>query len=133
MRVASLFLLVLLGAAAYAALPPLSPAQQLEQASDVVTGRVLDVSSRIQKVPGGSDRVFQAHVEVAVVEKGSTRPGDTLEVRFRQTHRRPDGWAGPQGQNEALEEDTRVKLFLLRQDGGHYYMLEPNGWEALGD
>lgn len=107
------------------ALPPQSD-EQLQQGADrVVIARVMKVTHRDVKVQDGTDRVYTAKMKPEGMSKE-----ELLEVSFRQTWKRPRGWAGPAGQNEPLPEGARVRLFLQRSGDG-WRLLEPNGWVRL--
>lgn len=116
--------------AARAALPPLSAEERRDQASEIVSGTIMNVKETVQEVPGGDDRVYQLNVRVDEVKKGMLRPGLTITAICHQTGRRPEGWAGPQGQNEIPAEKSKVRLFMREQDN-QFFLLEPNGWEPL--
>lgn len=106
------------------ALPPQSDEQLQQSADRVVVARVVEVTHREVKVQDGIDRVYTAKVK----PEGPSKEG--LEVTFRQTWERPQGWAGPAGQNEPLPQGSRVRLFLQRNGDG-WRLLEPNGWVRL--
>lgn len=125
-----LTLLVSLALIARAALPPQSQEELSQQSTDIVLATVMNVKSSVQEVPGGDDRLFELNIRVDDVKKGSLRPGLTLTVIARQTGQRPEGWAGPQGQNEIPAEKSRVRLYL-REDKNQFFLLEPNGWSPL--
>jgi hypothetical protein len=110
-----------------AALPPLSTDQLVNDSSDVVVAEVMKVKTWTERVKYGRDEFSVAMVKIATVEKGKLQPGVLIEVHYRQTGSRAEGWAGPQGQNSPLPEGEKVRLYLLKQEGV-YRLLEPNGW-----
>ncbi len=124
-----LFFFLLCSSSAWAALPPLDTQAQRNQASEVVVGTALNVKSELEEVKNGKDRVFRVDFRVHGVEKGTLRSGLLIKVLFRQTAERPEGWVGPQGQNRALTEDAKARLFLREVDG-EFWLLSPNGWES---
>lgn len=115
---------------ARAALPPLSPEELKEQATDIVLVTVMNVQESVEDVPGGNDHVYRLNVRVDDAKKGSLRSGLTITVECKKTGQRPPGWAGPQGQNEIPAEKARVKMYLREQDN-RFFLLEPNGWAPL--
>ncbi len=122
------FLLTLLSVA-WAALPPRSPEELVEQASEVVVGTVVEVKTVSERVKYGRDKFSVAMFRIESVDKGKLKPGVLIETHFRQTESRATGWAGPQGQNEPLTKGLQARLFLTKTDG-IYQLLEPNGWTA---
>lgn len=129
MRRLSFLFVLLLVSGAWAALPPRSPEQLVDDSSDVVVGTVVEVKSWTERVKFGNDLYSTALVRIETVEKGKLKPGVLIETHYRQTGSRSKGWAGPQGQNEALTKGTRARVYLEKQDG-MYKLLEPNGWSA---
>lgn len=123
-----LFFFLFCGSSAWAALPPLDSQEQRNEAAEVVVGTVMNVKSELEEVGNGKDRVYKVSFRVDGVEKGRLRSGLLITVRFRRTAERPKGWAGPQGQNEPLVEDAKVRLFL-RDGDSEFWLLTPNGWE----
>lgn len=123
----TLVLLLTLLSVAWAALPPRSPEDLVEQASDVVIGTVVEVKTVSERVKYGRDKFSAAMFRIESVEKGKLKPGVLIETHFRQTESRGKGWAGPQGQNEALTKGLQARLYLTKTDG-IYQLLEPNGW-----
>lgn len=115
---------------ARAALPPLSPQELENQATDIVLVTVMNVTESVEDVSGGNDHVYKLNVRVDDAKKGTLRSGLTLTVECRKTGERPQGWAGPQGQNEIPAEKARVKMYLREQDN-RFFLLEPNGWAPL--
>lgn len=110
-----------------AALPPLSQQELNERATDVVAATIMNVKSSVEEVPEGEDRVYQLNIRVDEARKGMLRSGLTVTVIARQTGRRPEGWTGPQGQNEIPAEGARVWLYL-HEEQNQFFLLEPNGW-----
>jgi hypothetical protein len=114
-----------------AALPPLSAEHRQQNSSAIVTATVLGLeTNKVGVKAGGYDILTTAKVRIETVEKGELQAGKTIEVHYRQTGKRPRGWAGPQGQNQALSEGSTVRLYL-DQTFGAYHLLSPNGWDAI--
>lgn len=125
-------LMLFLAAPALSALPPMTPSMLQAQADAVVVGRTRAVFSRTVETPAGVDRQFLAEFHVERVEKGEgIEAGWLVYPHFWQPDRRPQGWAGPQGQDEVLPLDVPVRLFLKRTDQGGWRLLEPNGWTRI--
>ncbi len=115
---------------AWAAIPPLSEQDREVRATEIVEGTVLNVKRREIPVKAGTNWDYDLNFRVEKAIKGSLRSGLLIPVKLRQTGKRPEGWAGGQGQNEIPSEDQRVRFFL-HNDQGRFEALEPNGWEAI--
>jgi hypothetical protein len=115
---------------AWAALPPLSEQDRAERATEIVEGTVLNIKRREIPVKAGTNWDYDLNFRVEKAVKGSLRSGLLIQVKLRQTGKRPEGWAGGQGQNEIPAEDQKVRFFLNR-DQDRFKALEPNGWEAI--
>lgn len=133
MRYLKYFVLFLLVLPVLAALPPLSPEELEARAAHVVLGKVVGTNSQIVPVKSGLNKVYKLQFVVETVEKGDLSKEKTLEVYCKKTHQRPHGWAGPQGQNSIPKEDEKVRLYLRRSQEGRFELLEPNGWEPVGE
>ncbi len=125
----TLIVLLALLSVAWAALPPRSPEELAEHASDVIVGTVVETRTVSERVQYGRDLISVAMVRIESVEKGKLKPGVLIEAHFRQTESRSKGWAGPQGQNEPLTKDLKARLYLTKTKGV-YQLLEPNGWST---
>lgn len=119
-----LFLFLLLLAPAWAALPPQSPEDLAERASYVLEGEVLSVSSETKSVKHGTDRHYTIKIKVTKWLKSETRVGDPVTIFCKTTETRPNGWAGPQGQNDVPEKGDSGTFYL----SSGFKLLEPNGW-----
>lgn len=117
---------------ALGALPPMTPSMLQSQADAIVVGRGTAVFERIIETSAGVDSQYLAEFRVERVEKGSQiQAGWLIYPHFWQPNQRPDGWAGPQGQNEVLITDTPIRLYLKQTENGGWRLLEPNGWTRL--
>jgi hypothetical protein len=130
-HVTAFLLLLVVMAPVWAALPPLSPQELKKEADHILIGQVNNVTVKEVEVEGGTDRVYRLNFRVDDRKKGTLRSGLTLPIQCRQTAERPDGWAGPQGQNEIPAEGQKVRLFVRETPDGIFELLEPNGWEAI--
>lgn len=117
---------------ALAALPPLSPSALQGMAEVVLVGTVEGVDHRTEKVFNGTDEVYTAQLKVERVEKGSlAAAAKSVQFHFRRTGERPEGWAGPQGQNRIPATGAHVRVFARMDDKGELTLLAPNGWELV--
>ena len=126
---ASLFALALFSVLpASAAVPPRSPENLKENATDIVVGQVVRVYAGTREVREGmTDDVYVAEVKVTAAEKGDLAAGKVVFARYWKPKSRPRGWAGPQGQNVLPAEGKTVRLFLVRAADGGLDVLTPNG------
>ena len=121
---------LLLGCPAWAALPPQSPAALRKEATNVVIGTVTRIESRTVQQELGSDKVYVLTLTVDEQTKG-TLSSNSVRVECWQPVGRPEGWAGPQGQNEIPKERQKIRVYLKQGSGGTLQMLQPNGWESI--
>lgn len=126
-------LLLLLGLAlpALCALPPLSSKELKKESKHIVIGYVQSVTETVVAASDGKDTLYKLEVKIQKRLKGSLKSGSIVTIECRQTKERPDGWAGPQGQNEIPELGTFVQLFIRDTADGRLELLEPNGWEKV--
>ena len=96
------------------------------KAERIAEGQVSALSTEEVSVAGGTDFRTVFRFKVLRSLKGDLKPGQILQLNLRQTGRRPQGWAGPQGQNALPKEGQEIRVYL---NGDH--LLEPNGWESL--
>jgi len=124
-----LLILALLLALVAAELPPLSPEARQGQSSQIVVAQILAVKQlRIDSPNDFPKVVYEASAKVERVTKGAgLKAGDILRCTYWKAGPRPQGWAGPGGQYEALVAGSRVKLYLTADRK----LLNPNGWEKL--
>jgi hypothetical protein len=131
-------LAIYLSVSAFAAIPPLSNAERESMASDIVVGDVISVEQKL--VDSGSSVGRHEHknwevtalVEVESILKSTAirEAGETIKVHYWKVARRPRGWSGGQGQNNHLNPNTKVKLYLRKSsETGVFDLLMPNGWE----
>lgn len=115
------------------ALPPLSTDDLRNDAAVVVVAEVLQVFDRVHRRDGTStDHRYLVEAKVKTVEKGDgVKPGALLYARAWQPATRPEGWAGPQGQNVVPGPGDVVRLYLSRGGDGGLSLLSPNGVEPM--
>ena len=117
---------------ASAAVPPRSPENLKENATDIVVGQVVRVYAGTREVREGmTDDVYVAEVKVGATAKGESAPGKVIFVRYWKPKSRPRGWTGPQGQNVLPAAGKSVRLFLVRAEDGGLDVLTPNGVEVV--
>lgn len=136
------FLAGLLALAAFdasAAVAPHPPEEMMEEATHVVRGKVVALSSKTQKskVERGlliaRDRVFKITVRVSDVEKGKAiKESDELTFEAWQPSTRFPPLPGPQGHQPAPGKGDLVKAYLLYNEKSKtYHPFMPNGIEVL--
>jgi len=132
-------LLALSALEAPAAVPPRPPERMMEEATHVVRGKVVALSSKTQKskVERGlliaRDRVFKITVRVSDVEKGKAiKEGDELTFEAWQPSTRFPPLPGPQGHQPIPVKGDLVKAYLLYdKESKTYRPFMPNGIEIL--
>jgi hypothetical protein len=136
-RAISLCFLLMPGAAATAAVAPRSPEELEREATLIVTGTVVEVTSKtgkseIERAPGlHRDRVFLVRVKVISVAKGSgVKTGDEIIISAWQPVCRIPALPGPQGYGFIPEPGGRIKAYLKPKGEGMFQPILPNGWET---
>lgn len=122
------FFLFLLTLPAWAALPPQSQEDLTESSEVIVRAEVVSVKKKMKMRKNGYDHQYTLKLLVKDWLKGEPN-GDELTALCEQTAARPNGWAGPQGQNDVPSPGERGTFYLRRGSDGALYLLEPNGWE----
>jgi hypothetical protein len=116
------------------AIPPLSDKHLKAMSDYVVLGTVTNIQSREVRVDMGTDYSYKARIQVDRIElsrANTLTSKKSIEVLYRKTGKRPNGWVGPQGQSQLLEKNRKVKLFIHRDAQGNLHLLEPNGWQPI--
>lgn len=113
-----------------AALPPQSSDDLARGATLIVEGQVLQVDSERKFLTNGYDWHYTVRLRVSGVTKGDLKGAKELDFFCRQTGKRLQGWAGPQGQND-LPSVGNKGTFYLRWGKNGYQLLEPNGWTLV--
>lgn len=108
------------------ALPPLSPPEREKQAVIIATGVVASQTEKVENVENGTNSVYTVQFAPDRVIKG--KAPSNLSFTYWRLKKRPQGWAGPVGQNEALSKGQKATVFLTGDEKG-YRLLEPNGWD----
>ncbi len=136
------FLVGLLALAAFdasAAVAPHPPEVMMEEATHVVRGEVVALTSKTQKskVERGllfaRDRIYKITIKVSSVEKGSgVNAGDEVLVEAWSPSTRFPPMPGPQGHQPVPDKGDLVKTYLLySKKTKTYHPFMPNGIEIL--
>ena len=136
------YLVGLLALAAFdasAAVAPHPPEEMMEEATHVVRGEVVALTSKTQKskVERGlliaRDRIFKISLKVTAVEKGKDiKEGDELSLEAWQPSTRFPPLPGAQGHQPVPNKGDLVKTYLLYDKKTKTYQpFMPNGIEIL--
>ena len=136
------YLVGLLALAAFdasAAVAPHPPEEMMEEATHVVRGKVVALTSKTQKskVERGlliaRDRIFKIRLKVTTVEKGKdVKEGDELTLEAWRPSVRFPPMPGPQGHQPVPDKGDLVKTYLLySKKTKTYHPFMPNGIEIL--
>ena len=119
-----------------AAVAPHSEEHMTKEATLIVEGQVLSVTSKTQKskVERGllvaRDRVYTIQIKVNKVDKGKAKAGEELTFTAWRPSTRVPPLPGPQGHSSIPEKGNSVKAYLLG-DPKTYQPFMPNGIEIL--
>lgn len=129
--VSAAIILGVLPATARAALPPLSPDELKDRAEVVVTGKVDEALTTIERKKSSSIYVVNLTVTIETVEKGerTVSPGKTMEIRCWRI--RKSRMVGPAGHGPIPAKGSRFRMWLRKDSKGYWEPLEPNGIELL--
>ena len=123
---------------ALAAVAPLSPAELEKQASHVVTGSVVEVTSKtqkseIEKAKGiHRDRIHTIRIKVETVSKGaSIKVGSEIEIFAWQPSTRIPPLPGPQGHGSIPQKGDSAIFYLRTNSKRQFAPLLPNGIELI--
>ena len=126
--------LIAMGASSSAAVAPLSPENLRKGSTHIITGRVLEVKSRIEKSQFERsfglhrDRVFTIRLQVAEVSKGKgVNPGEKVVVTAWQPATRIPPLPGPQGHSPVPEKGQVVTVHVVSREGASFVPFMPNG------
>ena len=122
-----------------AAVAPLPPEAMMEEATHVVEGKVIALSSKTQKSRFGRDllvardRIFKITVKVTIVEKGKElKQGNELTFEAWQPSTRFPPLPGAQGHQPVPDKGDEVKAYLLFDEKSKtYHPFMPNGITIL--
>ena len=126
--------LIAMGASSSAAVAPLSPENLRKGSTHIITGRVLEVKSRIEKSQFERafglhrDRVFTIRLQVAEVSKGKgVKPDEKIIVTAWQPATRIPPLPGPQGHSPVPEKGQVVTVHVVSRKGTSFMPFMPNG------
>jgi len=126
--------LMAMGASSSAAVAPLSPENLRKGSTHIITGRVLEVKSRIEKSQFERafglhrDRVFTIRLQVMKVSKGKgVKPGEKIIVTAWQPATRIPPLPGPQGHSPVPEKGQVVTVHVVSRKGTSFMPFMPNG------
>ncbi|MDF1789726.1 MAG: hypothetical protein P1U82_27945 [Verrucomicrobiales bacterium] len=121
---------------ALAAVAPLSPAELKKQAIHIVTGSVVEVTSKtqkseIEKAKGiHRDRIYTIKIKVETVSKGvGVKVGSEIEVLAWRPSTRIPPLPGPQGHGSIPQKGDKATFYLQAKGKKQFEPLLPNGIE----
>jgi len=127
-------LLALLATTAWAAKAPLSSEELKKQASHIVSGTVVEVTShtrksKVEKAWGiHRDRVFRIKLKVTTVSQGTgINAGDEILLTAWQPSMRIPPLPGLQGHESIPQKGDSVTVYVKGHDGDAFEPLLPNG------
>lgn len=125
---------LLLAVAGQAAVAPVSDQELRAQATHIIEGEVLSVSSKTQKSTVETalgmhrDRVFTIRLKVTAVAKGAgVTKGDTILIQAWQPSTRIPPLPGPQGHGPIPAKGDFITLYSAGKAGHAYKPILPNG------
>ena len=132
--VATIAGLIVMEASSLAAVAPLSPENLRKEASHIITGRVLEVKSSIEKSKVERafglhrDRVFTITLQVTEVSKGKgVKPDEKVIVTAWQPATRIPSMPGPQGHSPIPKKGQFVTVYVGSREGASFAAIMPNG------
>ena len=132
--VATIAGLIVMEASSLAAVAPLSPENLRKKASHIITGRVLEVKSSIEKSKVERafglhrDRVFTITLQASEVSKGKgVKLGEKVVVTAWRPATRIPPMPGPQGHSLIPEKGQVVTVHVASKKGASFVPFMPNG------
>jgi len=117
----------------WAAKAPLSEERLEKEATHIVTGKVVALSSKVQKstmekaMGVHRDKVFMLTVRIDSITKGKEiKVGDKIKVVAWEAHTRIPPLPGLQG-HDPIPKENEVAIFYLKRSGTFFEPLLPNG------
>ena len=132
--VATIAGLIVIEASSLAAVAPLSPENLRKEASHIITGRVLEVKSSVEKSKVERafglhrDRVFTITLQASEVSKGKgVKLGEKVVVTAWRPATRIPPMPGPQGHSLIPEKGQVVTVHVASKKGASFVPFMPNG------
>ena len=132
--VATIAGLIVMEASSLAAVAPLSPENLRKEASHIITGRVLEVKSSIEKSKVERafglhrDRVFSITLHASEVSKGKgVKQGEKVVVTAWRPATRIPSMPGPQGHSPIPKKGQVVTVYVASWKGASFAAIMPNG------
>ena len=123
---------------ALAAVAPLSPAELKKQASHVVTGSVVEVTSKTRKsqveraIGIHRDLIHTIRIKVEKVSKGDgVKVGSEIEIVAWQPSTRIPPLPGHQGHGSIPQKGDKATFYLRAKGEKQFEPLLPNGIELI--
>lgn len=120
-----------LGLSTNAAIPPLSDEDREAYSSHIITGVVETISVAIQQ--NGyhiSDKIYTVTLIPTQVEKGDDNT-TRISFTFWKAFTRPAGMCGPIGQYGMMKVGDQIRVYMQKNEGNTYQLIEPNGFDVL--
>jgi len=113
---------------ASADLPPLSPEQMNRMSSHILTGKVLNIYTFVEKKKDFEVTHGLAEIQVGKMQKGKW-DSPLVYVRFwRQKYTGKSGWVGPTGNHDIPKPGDKIRVFAKTAKDGGLTVLDPNGF-----
>lgn len=112
-----------------AALPPLTQEEREEEASDIASGYIVSLDKKVINDAGFVETLYRTKLVVTDVIKGSMKNGQTINLAFNRLSY-PDGYTGPVGQARLPDAGQKIRAYMLKDEVGQYFLLEPNGFDV---
>ena len=120
----------------FSAVPAMSPKELNESSDLVVTGKVIEVSSKISKskveksIGINRDKIFKVIIKVKSIVKGKgIKIGQEITIRAWQPSVRIPPIPGLQGNHPIPNKGNSVKAYLHKKLENNYTALHPNGFK----
>ena len=118
----------------WAAKAPVSAEELKKEATHIVSGTVVQITSKTQKSKVEKawgihrDRVFKIKLDVKTVSKGTgVKAGDKIEIVAWKPARRIPRLPGLQGHDSIPQKGDTVTVYLKGKEGNAFRPILPNG------
>ena len=131
MRLYVLLIILLFSFITQANIPPLTEEQRQLYASDILTGTVVSITSKITKLGVMRNIIYDVTLAVQNREKGNDERSQ-IDFSFWQAISDINRPEGPVGQDLKLFElNDKIRVFMYKNHENKYQLLEPNGFDIL--